>query len=303
MFSPIQKVFSDISVPCLVFTAVIFGKDAYYYNKSFQYVTSEWLRSFPMPIIFPVCSFINLILSIITVVIIGHKFPLPGLLDLFYSNISCRSKFYRSCIQVIMIFSISSFAVLLTFHFAWVVLAFSAYPIRCIASQAFILPFISITLAIYFAIDYVASSPRLILNMKYKLKRIVFTLVIAFLMVPFIIALLGVLYYYSQVLIEVNDSESSPVKTIIGGLVPTVVTAFVAWTGKNAVKAYIEVNKDAEPFDTHSNVTMKEDSGVEQLELRRYKTDDEEATDNDHLLRQRTNVHEDDEELLSLAED
>ena len=148
-----------------------------------------------------------------------------------------------------------------------------------------------------------ASSPRLILNMKYKLKRIVFTLVIALLMVPFIIALLGVLYYYSQVLIEVNDSESSPVKTIIGGLVPTVVTAFVAWTGKNAVKAYIEVNKDAEPFDKHSNITMKEDSGVEQLELMRYETDDEEATDNDPLLRQRTNVHQDDEELLSLVED
>ena len=258
-FSPLRKTMSDISVPCMVFSLMIFIKDVQSYTKSFRYVSLEWYRSFPIPYVFLVCSLINGFMSILVAVSIGPNFPIPSLLKLLYTNIGFKGRFYHSIVQVVLFFSIASFTVLVTFHFAWVVLAFSAYPVRSLASQAFTLPLLFIAILLYFGIDHIVSSPTLVFKIKERLKRILFTVVISVLTIPFLIALLGVLYYYSQVLIEVNDSENYPIKTVIGGLVPTIVTVLVTWTFRNALKAYITAYEEKGAVgkasdQTHTNV-------------------------------------------------
>lgn len=55
---------------------------------------------------------------------------------------------------------------------------------------------------------------------------------------------MGILYYYSQVLVDVNDSQNYPIKTIIAGLVPTLVTTIGALVLRNTLKAYKSVLND-----------------------------------------------------------
>ena len=45
----------------------------------------------------------------------------------------------------------------------------------------------------------------------------------------FIITLLGVLYYYSQTLIEIIDIESSPLNTLIAGAIPAMAAGLFLW--------------------------------------------------------------------------
>ena len=261
LFSRVGKFLSDISIPCFAVKLTILIKDILSYHKSFHY-TSEWLRSFPIPIVFPVCAIINLVLSVLVVKVISEHFPLPGLLNFCYIYCCNKNKYIKVILQSFLIFSITSVAVLVAFHFAWVLLAFSAYPVRSIASQAFIVPFLSLILTAFFIIDSIASTPALLRQMKSKAT---FSLVIASLTIPFIIAIFGVLYYYSQVLVEVNDSENSPIKTVIGGATPTVVAAIFAWTGRKIIKAYVEVNQKSPQNDNKSrdNVAKKGDNEVE----------------------------------------
>ena len=77
-FSPLRKTMSDISVPCMVFSLIIFIKDVQSYTKSFRYVSLEWYRSFPIPYVFLVCSLINGFMSILVAVLIGPNFPIPS---------------------------------------------------------------------------------------------------------------------------------------------------------------------------------------------------------------------------------
>ena len=302
LFSRVGKFFSDISIPCFAVMLTILIKDILSYHKSFHY-TSEWLRSFPIPIVFPVCATINFALSILVVKVISKHFPLPGLLNFCYIYCCCKNKkFIKATLQCLLIFSITSVAVLVTFHFAWVLLAFSAYPVRSIASQAFIVPFLSLVLTAFFIIDSIASTPALLRQMKSK---VTFSLVIAFLTIPFIIAVFGVLYFYSKVLIEVNDSENSPIKTVIGGATPTVVAAIFAWTGRKIMKTYIEVNQKSSQNDNKStdndvkigdNDIKEGDSDIFELKVVKeaIKSNIKEESD--------SNDKDDDEEMLLLNE-
>ncbi len=308
LFSSLSRALSYISVPCLVATLTIFIKDIYSYSVSFRYVSTEWYLAFPMPYVFPIFSLINIVISIIITILIGPKFPIPALLKFFCGNIGLKGRFYNLLIQTVLVFSITSCTVLVTFHFAWVVLAFSAYPVRCLASQAFTIPFIVTVFAIYFAINYIVSSPTVVFQIRERSKRIAITLVLALLTVPFLIALLGVLYYYSKVLIDVNDSQNYPIKTVIGGLVPTVVTALVAWAFRNAITAYTAVAV----LDDKEKTNQMETSNEEQLSLHGVDSETtlleditESAFDNKREKTKRIKERNDngqDEELLSLVD-
>lgn len=297
-FAPFRKTLSDISIPCLVFSLAILIKDIYSYSVSFQYVSTEWYRAFPIPIVVPLFAVFNTFISIIVTIIIGPNFQIPLMLSSLASVLCLKGKFYNSIIQVILIFSIALFAVLATFHFTWVILAFSSYPVRCLASQAFTVPLILIVIIVYTIINYVLSSPTIVLEIKKKSKRIAVTLISIFLMVPFLIALMGILYYYSQVLIDVNDSQNYPIKTIIAGLVPTVVTTLGALVLRNTLKAFntmmnekteILNSNSAEENPTHShNMAQLQVAEGEQETLQR---------------KQKFNADKDsDEEMLPMVE-
>ena len=258
---------SDVSVPCFVFTLTILVRDILSYTRSFRYVSSEWNVAFPIPYVYPIFAMINIIVASIVVAVIGTKFPVPALLELFYTNIGLKGRFYYSVVQVILVFSITSFTVLITFHFAWVVLAFAAYPVRSLASQAFTIPFLVISFAIYFAATYVLSYPTVVLKVKEKTQRLAVAFVTGILTMPFIIALLGVLYYYSQVLIDVNDSQNYPIKTVIGGLVPTLITALGAWALRNTLKAWTSmIDNKIDKLD--NNVSNRESENTTRTEMR-----------------------------------
>ena len=210
--------------------------------------------AFPIPYVFPIFALFNGIGSAIVTAIIKDKFAVPAALRFFYTNIGIKGRFYNSVVQAVLIFSITSFTVLVTFHFAWVVLAFAAYPVRSLASQAFTIPFLVISFAVYFTINYVLSFPTVVFRFKQRSKKIAVALVSALLTVPFLIALLGVLFYYSHILVEVNDSLNYPVKTVIASLVPTVITGLCAWAFRNTLKAYAKVTeKEAETSNIRSN--------------------------------------------------
>ena len=299
LFYPMSRVMSYVSVPCLVATITILIKDIYSYTESFRYVSVEWNLAFPMPYVFPIFAIVNCVMSIIMTIFIGPKFPVPALLKLCCMNIGLKGRFYNSVIQTVLVFSITSCTVLITFHFAWVVLAFSAYPVRSLASQAFTIPFLVISFAIYFAINYMVSFPTAMFLIKERSKRIAITLVSAFLTVPFLIALMGVLYYYSRVLIDVNDSQNYPIKTVIGGLLPTVVTAFAAWAFRNTIKAYTAVLDDKEKRNSKEKINEEQQSSSNGEST--LLEDMTELSKRELTKEKKENVE--DEELLSLVED
>ena len=246
-FRSIRVIFSEVSVPCVAAMLFIVIKDIVSYCQAVD-KTSEWSYAFPIPFVFPICSIINIVLSIATVVIINKEFPLPGLLNSVHVHCCCENMIAKGVLQIILVFSLISTAILFGFHFVWVILAFSAYPIRSIASQAFIIPVIFILTTVYFVIDAVIGygAPHLLKKLRNKnfLSRFVLYILMGILALPFTIGLFGVLYFYSQVLVEVNESENNPFKTVIAGLTPTAIAALAAWSGRKILKTYAVVKGD-----------------------------------------------------------
>lgn len=244
VFSGISKVFSDLSTSCFVLLIVMIIKDLISYRESYDSSSSTWYYTFPLPVVIPVWSVVNLVLSILVVIFIGKEFPLPGLLRFFYNHCCHKSKYVKGCLQVILVFSIAGVVLLVAFHFVWILLAFSAYPVRSIASQAFTIPLLVGMLTIFFLVDTVSSAPGLRLReAQSRLKRIGFSVVLSLMGIPIIIGLFGTLYFYSQALVKVNETENNPIKTVIAGLAPTIVAALLAWFTRKTL-LYFDTNKD-----------------------------------------------------------
>lgn len=279
LFRHIGVVISDISIPCVALMTYIIIKDIVSYNQAVD-KTAQWYFAFPIPVVFPLCSVVNLIFSIV-VVVINKEFPLPSLLRIAHFHCCFKNTLVKGILQVLLVFSLTSVAVLVGFHFIWLILAFSAYPVRSIASQAFIIPFLSISITIYFAVDVVANAPGLLRKMGNKLKRFAFSLLVGLLAVPFIVGLFGVLYYYSQALVEVNESENNPFKTVIAGLAPTAVAALVAWSGRRVLKTYTNVsgNNDDDAKDSQKEIDLKNLAGKDYLNKSNESNEDENMLD------------------------
>ena len=282
-----------------------------------QYTNNEWLKSLPVPVIFPVFSVANLIVSIIIIAIVTtiedkkknggeesrmrieegresypltenkdggeqktitnkgsenkdkerESFPVPSIFQfLFFSHDHCPKvmKGFKKCIQVILLFSITSFVFVITFHFIWVALGFSAYPIRSIASLGFVLPITFISVTVFFIIEIIA----MILEEKYRddkackvvkwiddklgiriehldmkdvigKPKLAFALVVGILVFPLLGCIFGVLYYYSRAIIDVNDSENNPLKTVIAAAIPTLLIGWFTYIGGKVFHYFI----------------------------------------------------------------
>ena len=248
----IFEFFSQVSPPCVAAMLAIVIYDINSYATEFEYSTSEWLTAFPIPVVFAAFSLVNLPLAIAVVVFHGKNFPLPGLMKLVFKMCTSKcgrgdKKIWSGIVKVILIFSVTSVGILSVFHVVWVVLAFSAYPVRAIASQAFTIPFVIFIFLFFMFIDYVASSEVLIKQATSKSGKICLIVVIIGMVAPFTVALLGVFYYYSQALVDVNDSENNPIKTIIAGVTPVMAATFCLWLVRSALKGIEDVtnNRDA----------------------------------------------------------
>ena len=90
---------SVASPPCVVGILAIVVYDIDSCATEFENSTLEWLRAFPIPIIFAVCSAVNCQLAIV-VVIVHKQFPLPELVKLIL-NICCSK--CRRCKKVIAV--------------------------------------------------------------------------------------------------------------------------------------------------------------------------------------------------------
>ena len=287
---------SEISLPCLGLSIAILANNINYYNNSLQYTDSEWLRALPAPVIFPVFSVANLIIAIMVITFITIKekkgeesFPLPSIIEsMCFSHDHCPllMRAIKRCIQVILLYSITLFVALLAFHFVWVTLAISAYPSRSIASLAFVFPFISISLIVFFFIEVIAMAfeyrwevdhpnhendkahkviefidGKLKMNFadhlrhrqgtktshssnpKNKLKLIIVVIIIV---LPLLVAVFGGLYFYSQALIDVNDAENNPFKTIIAAAIPSLLIGWFTYIVGKLFHTFISKKKPAE---------------------------------------------------------
>ena len=246
-FNNIRTFFSGISTPCFILMLVMLIKDIIAYSEAYAGSTWVWYYTFPLPVVFPLWSVANLAFSILVVIFIGKEFPLPGILTFIHVHWCLKNnKYAKHVLQVILVFSITSVALLVSFHFLWILLAFSAYPTRSVASQAFTIPLLSLTLTLFYVIDTLAKAPGLLREAENKLKKIAFGAALSVMAVPIIIGLSGVLYYYSQALIKINEAENNPIKTIIAGLAPTLIAALLVWAAR---KATIYINEDKSSSD------------------------------------------------------
>ena len=346
---------SEMSLPCLGFWITIVIYNTHYYRNSLQYRNSEWLKSLPVPVIFPVFSVVNLIISIIIIAVVtkiekkknkakykngGDKdgsgneqeeknftviplssmtgkrardtattnqaenkekeresFPVPSICQLlFFSHDHCPKvmNWFKKCIQVILLFSITSFVFVITFHFIWVALGFSAYPVRSIATLGSVLPIIFISVAVFFIIEIVA----MILEEKYKddkackvvkwlddklgvktehldmkdvirKRKLAFALVVSILIFPLLGCIFGVLYFYSKAITDVNDSENNPLKTVIAAAIPTLLIGLFTYIGGKVFHSYI-----SEPQPQKINIVQISEKVVTELKKNFESEDD-----------------------------
>lgn len=287
LFQKIGEFFSTISTSCVILMLVMLIKDLISYSEAYSSSTVAWYYTFPLPVVFLLWSIANITFSVLVVMFIGREFPLPGMLNFIHMHWCFKkSKAVKRLLQVILVFSITSVALLVAFHFVWILLAFSAYPIRSIASQAFTIPLLSLILSLFYLADTLAKAPGLLRQAGNKLKKFVFAAALLAMAVPIIIGLSGVLYYYSQALIKINETENNPIKTIIAGLAPTVVAALLAWTAR---KATLYIGKTTnEPLDDRSGSTnykaMKQNESKALGEVNASSTYDSIKGDDDDLL-------------------
>ena len=136
------------------------------------------------------------------------------------------------CVKVVLIFSVTSIAILGVFHVAWVVLAFSSYPVRSIASQAFITPFVIVLFVVLMVMDYSARSQSTNNLSTGEICRLFFIFAMC---APLVVTFLGVLYFYSQALVDVNDSENNPFKSVLAAVTPAIIAAVIVWMARVAI--------------------------------------------------------------------
>ena len=236
--------FSQVSPPCVAVVVIIVVYDIHSYTTQYEYSTSEWLRAFPIPIVFVMFSTVNLPLAVAVVVDDAGTFRLPGLMQLLY-NMWGSNKYSKvrevlfGCAKVVLIFSVTSIAILGVFHVAWVVLAFSSYPVRSIASQAFITPFVIVVFVVLMVMDYSARSQSTSNLSTGDTCRLFFVFAMC---TPLVTTFLGVLYFYSQALVDVNDSENNPFKSVLAAVTPAIIAAVIVWMARVAIS---KIEKEA----------------------------------------------------------
>lgn len=241
-FHVIGKFFADIGIPCTGIMLYIVARDVYVYLYSGRmYLSEDWLLAFPFPVIIPSSFLVNLVMSCLTVAFITDHFHLPSILVIF-SFLPCERRL-RKCIkiavQITLVFSIANLLVLLLFHLAWVVLAFAAYPVYSIGSLAFVVPLLLMVLDLFFLIEFIADARILYHEFGDRVKKMVFTLLGAILLGPFFIAIFGVLYCYSRVIVNVSGSKDYPIASLIVGAAPNVTAVVIVQLASNAIKALI----------------------------------------------------------------
>ena len=94
---------------------------------------------------------------------------------------------------------------------------------------------------------------------------------------PLVITLLGVLYFYSQALVDVNDSENNPFKSVLAAVTPAIIAAVIVWMARVAIS---KIEKEA---GMHSSETDTEHYGAkislgELSSSRSYNGDNESLT-------------------------
>ena len=77
-------------------------------------------------------------------------------------------------------------------------------------------------------------------------KKLIFIIVVIIIILPLLVAVFGGLYFYSQALVDVNDAENNPFKTVIAAVIPSLLIGWLTYIVGKLFHTFISKQKPPE---------------------------------------------------------